>query len=55
MISNTPTPQAVTRFRCLRTNGFQEKPGVGTYERCPFCGDLIEGDDHHETVVSILP
>jgi len=54
MIAPPPDgPGATTRLNCENTGGYNVKPGVLTYEFCPFCGHRVAEDAAHEVVVSI--
>lgn len=47
------TTAATTRIECDNTGGYNVKPGVHTYEYCPFCGHPVMDGDDHEMVVSL--
>lgn len=41
-----------TRLSCERTNGYNVKGGIRTYEWCPFCGHRTDGDDHEIVITA---
>ncbi|WP_313695274.1 hypothetical protein [Halorarum halobium] len=54
MITKPPnTTKATTRIDCDNTGGYNVKPGVHTYEYCPFCGHPVLEGTEHELIVSL--